>query len=92
VWTKVDREIAAVVDKASRVIKEAQRVVRNCVAHYCELQLHCLRNYVTPHHKRTGRDAEIFASRDNKRKPARAKRTGATSSTGRQAIAHAVLM
>ena len=53
---------------------EARRLVERYVRHYNEVRLHSAIGYVTPQDKLEGREAEIFAARDQKLEAARERR------------------
>jgi len=52
-------------------LEDARRLVANYVEHYNEVRLHSALGYVTPGDKLHGREAEIFAARDQKLQEAR---------------------
>jgi len=55
-------------------VEEARRVIESFVDHYNNHRLHSAIGYVTPADKLAGREAEIFAVRDQRLEAARARR------------------
>jgi len=64
----------AIRPNAPSSLEEGQRIVDNFVRHYNETRLHSAIGYVTPADKLAGREAEIWAVRDQRLEAARARR------------------
>jgi Integrase core domain/CHC2 zinc finger len=60
--------------KVPLTLEDAQRIVRDFVAHYNEVRLHSALGYITPKDRLQGKHTEIFEARDRKLVEARQRR------------------